>query len=247
MFCKNFSRVGTERWRKLALGALVGALWLSTGRAADQDYKSRVEPVLKTYCFDCHGDGAKKGEVAFDEYTNLAAHVADHKLWLGVWQNLETQMMPPAKKPQPSEAERNLIKHWIEREVFKLDPANPDPGRVTIRRLNREEYRNTIFDLFGVEFDTSEAFPADDSGYGFDNIGDALTISPLLMEKYLDAAREIADKVVNTGEGRIPTISMSGDQMRNKAKPSLSSKNLDFSAKMPGSRSFRLTSISSTP
>jgi len=97
MLCKNFSRVGTERWRKLALGALVGALWLSTGRAADQDYKSRVEPVLKTYCFDCHGDGAKKGEVAFDEYTNLAAHVADHKLWLGVWQNLETQMMPPPR------------------------------------------------------------------------------------------------------------------------------------------------------
>src|SRR4051812_34985809 len=69
--------------------------------AEDESYTKQVEPLLKNYCFDCHGDGAKKGEVAFDEYTNLTTHVGNQKLWLAVWQNLQTQMMPPAKKPQP--------------------------------------------------------------------------------------------------------------------------------------------------
>ena len=195
----------------------------------EESFKKQVEPLLKTYCFDCHGEGANKGEVSLDEYTNFTAHVGDQKLWLSVWQNLQTQMMPPAKKPQPSDAERREIAKWIEREVFKLDPANPDPGRVTIRRLNREEYRNTILDLFGVEFDTTEAFPVDDSGYGFDNIGDVLTMSPLLLEKYLDAAQEIADKIVASGEPRIPRLIVSGDQLRNKADPKKTGKNLPFS------------------
>ncbi|HMJ90090.1 MAG TPA: DUF1592 domain-containing protein, partial [Candidatus Acidoferrum sp.] len=196
--------------------------------APEQDYKKRIEPLLKNYCYDCHGDGANKGEVALDEYTNFTAHVNNQKLWLAVWQNLQTQMMPPAKKPQPSDMERRQISKWIERAVFKLDPANPDPGRVTIRRLNREEYRNTILDLFGVEFDTTEAFPTDDSGYGFDNIGDVLTISPLLLEKYLDAAQEIADKAVSVGQLRIPTLVLAGDQLRDKANPKINADNLPF-------------------
>ncbi len=201
--------------------------------AAEQSYQKQVEPLLKNYCFDCHGDGANKGEVAFDEYTNLTAHVGDQKLWLAVWQNLQTQMMPPAKKPQPSDAERRQISKWIEREVFKLDPANPDPGRVTIRRLNREEYRNTILDLCGVEFDTTEAFPIDDSGYGFDNIGDALTMSPLLLEKYLDAAQEVTGKMVNTDKARIPTLVVSGDQFRGKTDAKITAKNLSLSETNP--------------
>jgi mono/diheme cytochrome c family protein len=197
--------------------------------AAEQSYKAKVEPLLKTYCFDCHGDGADKGGVALDAFTNFNAHVSNHKLWLGVWQNMETQMMPPAKKPQPTEAERKIIAKWIETEVFKLDPANPDPGRVTIRRLNREEYKNTILDLLGVDFDVTEAFPTDDSGYGFDNIGDVLTISPILLEKYLDAARDISDKVVSGGEGRIPTATVAGDDFKDPAKPKLSPNMLPFS------------------
>ena len=197
--------------------------------AAEQGYKAKVEPLLKTYCYDCHGDGADKGGVALDSFTNFTALAADRKLWLGVWQNLETQMMPPAKKPQPSEAERRIIAKWIEAEVFKLDPANPDPGRVTIRRLNREEYKNTILDLLGVDFDVTEAFPTDDSGYGFDNIGDVLTISPILLEKYLDAARDIADKAVGGGEGRIPTAVVAGDDFKDKANPKVSPNLLPFS------------------
>jgi len=221
-----------ESYRGIAVLAVLLAVFMLPQRvraAAEQSYKARVEPLLKNYCFDCHGDGASKGEVSFDEYTNLTAHVSNQKLWLAVWQNLQTQMMPPAKKPQPSDAERRQIAKWIERDVFKLDPANPDPGRVTIRRLNREEYRNTILDLFGVEFDTTEAFPADDSGYGFDNIGDVLTISPLLLEKYLDAAQEIADKIIASGQQRIPTLVVYGDQIRDKDDAKQTAKNLPFS------------------
>ncbi len=220
--------LGEQSKRSFALAALLISTTAAFG-AAEQSYKAKVLPLLKTYCYDCHGDGADKGGVSLDGFTNFTAQLADRKMWLGVWQNMETQMMPPAKKPQPTEAERKIIAKWIEAEVFKLDPANPDPGRVTIRRLNREEYKNTILDLFGVDFDVTEAFPTDDSGYGFDNIGDVLTISPILLEKYLDAARDISDKVVNSGEGRIPTIFVAGDDFKDKANPKVSPNNLPFS------------------
>src|ERR1051325_6899587 len=93
-----------ERWRRLRAATAVSAAILSVSpvlAAAAQTYKTRIEPLLKNYCFDCHGDGANKGEVAFDEYTNLATHVNNQKLWLSVWQNLQTHMMPPAQKTQP--------------------------------------------------------------------------------------------------------------------------------------------------
>jgi hypothetical protein len=85
--------------------------------------------------------------------------------------------------------------------VFAIDPQNPDPGRVTVRRLNRVEYRNTIRDLMGVDFDTEKEFPPDDAGYGFDNIGDVLTLPPMLLEKYLTAARAVVTKAVPTVPG----------------------------------------------
>ena len=82
---------------------------------------------------------------------------------------------------------------WIDALATKVDcgPAR-DPGRVTIRRLNRAEYNNTIRDLVGVDFQPADDFPSDDVGYGFDNIGDVLTMPPILMEKYLAAAEKIA-------------------------------------------------------
>lgn len=206
---------------------LVALVTPSSFAAPEQNFK-KIEPLLKKYCYDCHADGVSKGEVSLDEYTNLNSHLSNQKLWLAVWQNLQSQMMPPAKKDQPTEAERRELTKFIEQDVFKLDPANPDPGRVTIRRLNREEYRNTIQDLFGVEFDVNEAFPADDTGYGFDTIGDVLNISPLLMEKYLDAAQEIVAKILARGEERIPTTYVGVDQFKSKADPKKTLKNLPF-------------------
>jgi hypothetical protein len=153
-----------------------------------------VRPILEKYCFDCHADGASKGNVAFDTFKSEQDATGDRDLWLRALKNLRAGIMPPLKKPQPSTGEKDRIALWIKRAVFESDPANPDPGRVTIRRLNRTDYRNTIHDLLGVEFDTRTAFPPDETGHGFDNIGSVLTLSPMLLEKYVFAANKIVSE-----------------------------------------------------
>src|SRR5436305_13241732 len=107
-------------------------------------------------------------------------------------------MMPPKNKARPTAEQLGQLETWVKGSVFQIDPKNPDPGRVTVRRLNRIEYRNTIRDLMGVSYDTDGEFPADDTGYGFDNIGDVLSLSPLLLEKYISAARAIVLQAVPT-------------------------------------------------
>ena len=159
----------------------------------ESEFHKKIEPLLQDYCYDCHGDGADKGDLTLDEYAHTSALLEDRKIWLRIWENLRTEMMPPPKKKsQPTPDERKELVSWIEKRIFGLDPENPDPGRVTIRRMNREEYQNTIGDVVGVRFNANDNFPPDDTGFGFDTIGDVLTISPLLMEKYLNAAGEIA-------------------------------------------------------
>ena len=150
--------------------------------------------MLKEYCYDCHGDGAKKGNVAFDELKNDT--LLNHELWLKVLKNTRAGLMPPEKKSKPSADERARLEQWIKYSAFGIEPKNPDPGRVTVRRLNRVEYRNTIRDLTGHDVRVEEELPPDDTGYGFDNIGDVLTISPLLLEKYMQAAEVIVANAV---------------------------------------------------
>jgi hypothetical protein len=109
---------------------------------------------------------------------------------------LRAGMMPPKNRERPNAEQIDLIAQWIKTSVFHIDPKDPDPGQVTVHRLNRIEYRNTIRDLMGVDFNTEIEFPADDAGHGFDNIADVLSMSPLLLEKYVAAARTIVDKAV---------------------------------------------------
>ena len=164
----------------------------SAKNPAKISYQKDVLPLLQKYCYDCHADGTKKGGIEFDVYKTHAALLEDRKLWDQTLINLRNREMPPPdKKKQPTLAERELIQAWIDFEVFKTDCKNPDPGRVTIRRLNRAEYNNTIRDLVGVNFRPADDFPADDAGYGFDNIGDVLSLPPVLLEKYLTAADKI--------------------------------------------------------
>jgi len=158
---------------------------------AEISYEKQVRPLFEKYCYACHGNGKKKGDLALDAYKSPADAVNDPKTWEKILQNLEGHVMPPEKKPQPSPGEADLILSWIQSQVFKCDCQHPDPGRVTLHRLNRAEYNNTIRDLVGVPFQPAEDFPADDSGYGFDNIGDVLSLPPVLMEKYLAAAENI--------------------------------------------------------
>ncbi len=182
-----------------------------TSDAATAAYHERIEPILENYCYDCHGDGAAKGKFSMDEFGDLSSHLQDQKHWLDVWRNVRSQIMPPSDKDQLGVAEKKELMAWIAKDVFKLDPDNPDPGRVTIHRLNRTEYQNTVYDLLGVDYDTSEVFPADDTGYGFDNIGDVLTISPLLMEKYIAAADEVvALALPDAAAAETPRVDIAG-------------------------------------
>ena len=180
--------------------ALACAPWLATSTVTAQspalDYDRDVLPLLKSYCFDCHGDGVSKGQVSFDTFASTTELKAQKSLWLGVLKNLQSGLMPPDKKPKPSPEEIHRIEQWITRESFGLDPANPDPGKVTVRRLNRYEYRNTIRDLTGFNLKIEDELPPDDTGYGFDNIGDVLSLSPLLLEKYMQLAERIANGAV---------------------------------------------------
>src|SRR6185295_7112095 len=195
-------RIGTIA---LAAGAVCTSLLWPSRSLADESsaaahFHGRVQPILENYCFGCHANGERKGGHAFDEFKSDKALVGDQKLWLAVLKNVRAGLMPPKDEEQPTQEDRQKLFDWIELEAFGVDPADPDPGRVTLRRLNRVEYRNTIHDLMGIDFDTSDEFPADDSGYGFDNVGDALSVSPLLMEKYLNAAEAIIAEAVPTKE-----------------------------------------------
>ncbi|MBT6959167.1 MAG: DUF1592 domain-containing protein [Opitutae bacterium] len=187
-------------WNKIRFGAVI-IVGLCPHLTVAQDYKAHILPLLEQYCYDCHGDGASKGDVSLEIFENDKVRLTTHSEWERVWSVVEAQQMPPQNKKQPSRADRLKLMDWIEKAVFKHDCASPDPGRVTIRRLNRVEYGNTVRDLFGLRkgFRPEENFAVDDSGYGFDNIGDVLTVPPVLMEKYLKAADQILEEALVLG------------------------------------------------
>ena len=167
----------------LSVAILGGVAVLAEGSAADepnpaiQRYREKVQPILEQHCYGCHGYGSSEGNRTLDEFASDDAMLADTKLWWAVLKNVRSEMMPPAEEEQPTDERANRMpcSDWIVTDAFSLDPTDPDPGHVTLRRLNRAEYRNTIRDLMGVDYDTEENFPPDDSGYGFDNIGDSLS------------------------------------------------------------------------
>ena len=159
-------------------------------------YREEVQPLLSDYCFGCHADGAEEGGVAFDRLASDEELLADRDLWWTVLKNVRANIMPPYGEASPEPHERLLLTDWIKRDVFGIDPIDPDPGRNVVRRLNRTEYRNTIRDLTGVDFDAEVVFPQDDTGFGFDTIADVLTLSPMLLEKYFDAAESIIEEAV---------------------------------------------------
>ena len=195
MMLRTHLLAGWRRWAFLAgLVLLLGAT--GAERTAPADFRRDVRPVLETYCFDCHADGANKGKVAFDAFDSDQALTQDRDLWRRVLRNLRAGLMPPMKKARPNPEQQENIAQWIKTAVFRIQAEDPDPGHVRVRRLNRAEYRNTIRDLMGVDFDAEGQFPPDDTGYGFDTIGDVLTLPPMLLEKYLAAANNIVERAV---------------------------------------------------
>ncbi len=158
-----------------------------------EHYEDEIYPFFEEYCFSCHGDGRQvEAGINLFAATDLADIGLNEGKWGRVLGMLESGQMPPKDERQPAQFDRDDIAGFIEEELDAYVRAmRPDPGRVTARRLNRQEYNNTIRDLLSIETNPASAFPVDDSGYGFDNIGDVLSLSPLLMEKYLTAAENV--------------------------------------------------------
>jgi hypothetical protein len=195
--------------------ALIGAVFA-------QEHDPRV--LFETYCYDCHGDGLRKGGMALDRLIDAGEGAEQRHQWEKTWKIVRHELMPPADEAQPTEDERLAITRWIEENQFGVDRENPDPGRVTIRRLNRMEYEYTITDLFGVELKEEGTYssdgavaqtrlrdmlPPDDTAFGFDNIGDFQTLSPALLEKYFNIAEFVVDQVVSTAGPQVPVKDVS--------------------------------------
>ena len=152
-------------------------------------FEKTVQPFLAKNCFGCHS-----AKLATAHLNLEAAPSTD--VWKAVREKLASGKMPPPGMPVPDKADVAAVVAWIDGAFPGLKPPEPGPGRVLARRLNRVEYNNTIRDLLGVAIRPADEFPVDDSGYGFDNIGDVLTVSPMLLEKYMDAAAKVSQLAI---------------------------------------------------
>jgi hypothetical protein len=200
----------------LALGAsaLAGALAYVgiqvggplIGRSSGRDLTART---LRGYCIDCHDPVLKSGGVVLapDALADIGAHA---ETWEKVVHKLRARAMPPASEPRPAGETYAAIAGFLERELDSAATAAPNPGRLPqLHRLTRTEYENTIRDLLAVdrlpaEMDYELLLPADNASSGFDNIADLLFVSPVIMERYLGAARKIARLAV--GDPKMPTM-----------------------------------------
>ncbi|MFK7789926.1 MAG: DUF1592 domain-containing protein [Phycisphaeraceae bacterium] len=167
-----------------------------------------IRPLMQKYCYECHGNGKKKGGVDLDGPGDIKSIMNAAEDWLTVVEVMNLGLMPPEKKPQPTAKERLLIEEWVtEAAEYYPEDAAPDPGWYTIHRLNRSEYRNTMRDLLGIDpdqHDLAEHLPSDDTGYGFDNNADVLSMSPLQLEMFLKIAERAVELSLGSGEAPKP-------------------------------------------
>jgi cytochrome c553 len=157
------------------------------------EFSSEIAPLLAKYCMSCHGSDTARGGVHF--HIRPESATAQIELWEKVSNELRLSTMPPAGRPRPNEEESATLEVWLEYVLSGADnrAERKHVERMTVRRLNRTEYNNTVRDLLGVDLRLADAFPADDIGYGFDNIADVLSLPPLLIEKYLSAAHQAVE------------------------------------------------------
>ncbi len=175
----------------------------SQAAALEQRYHTQIKPLLKQYCYECHGNGEHSGGLRLDRFTTLALIQGDRNTWKSMQSLVQLGMMPLQDHPQPKPEQVMSLSSFIDDALAYVDCSGPrDPGRVMLHRLNRSEYNNTMRDLLGIDisqYKPAGEFPVDDTGYGFDNIADVLSVSPLLAEKYLAAAEYALDIALVTG------------------------------------------------
>ncbi|MBY0231195.1 MAG: DUF1592 domain-containing protein [Gemmataceae bacterium] len=160
---------------------------------------------LEKHCVACHNAKTRRADVSLHGIKADADWARNRKLADAVLRVLKAGEMPPSAKPRPPVADADAFLASVQKALDETDrTAKPDPGRVVLRRLNRTEYDNTIRDLVGVDFKPAEDFPSDDIGHGFDNIGDVLTLPPVLMERYLAAAESIMERAILPVAPKVP-------------------------------------------
>jgi len=173
--------------------------------SSGDSFTNVVRPFLSRNCYGCHSGEVPMANLNLASFTSEAMATGKPEVWSKVLEKLKAGKMPPPGQPVPPKSDVTPVTGWIEGVLAQANGGSgkdagaskdPDPGRVTARRLNRVEYTNTIRDLLAVAARPTEDFPVDDSGYGFDNNGDVLSISPLLMEKYMAAAKNISQLAV---------------------------------------------------
>src|SRR5882724_2905394 len=151
--------------------------------------------TLEQYCVGCHGGPTPFAGLSLQPL-DTGDLEANGIIWEKMLRKLRNREMPPAGMPRPDAATYEALVKYIETGRDRLAETRPNPGRPTLHRLNRTEYANAIRDLLALEIDVAELLPADDIGYGFDNIGDVLQVSPVLLERYLSVARKISRAAV---------------------------------------------------
>lgn len=194
------------------------------GQAAPDPFAREIRPLLAKYCAGCHGPSKPKADLNLEAFRDEAAALKSRKVWRKVYDALHSDEMPPADKPQPTPAERERITDWAEALLTRpLAGGKRDPGAPVLRRLNRIEYNNTVADLFRLfrpprgranYFDPAKGalpesirlvagdyqpnllvdLPADDLAYGYNTVGEALSLPPFLVERYLRAAAQVVEK-----------------------------------------------------
>ena len=204
-FIRRFFSVGGVL-AGLGMIALIGGTGTAEKPATDRptEYIKDVRPLLKKYCLDCHSTKVKKGSLDLERFASLDQVRKDLKPWQQMIEQLEAGEMPPKEKPQPTAEERKQIIAWVRGFLDAEARARAgDPGYVPLRRLSNTEYDCTIRDLTGVDLRPTREFPADGAaGEGFTNAAEALSdISPTLLNKYLNAAKDIADHAVLLPDG----------------------------------------------
>ena len=191
-------------WRGIWLLSWTAALWSTpTNHELDASFRQEIRPLLDTYCARCHGPELQTAGIVFAQFNDHASVLKARPLWLRVLRVLREEEMPPAGA-QPTVRERQKLIAWIDDAVNNLDWSEfRNPGSVTIPRLNRTEYNNTIRDLTGLDLRPADSFPEDGQGEsGFRNDRDGLFVAPMLAEKYLEAANRVVEALIETRKAR---------------------------------------------
>jgi Protein of unknown function (DUF1592)/Protein of unknown function (DUF1588)/Protein of unknown function (DUF1587)/Protein of unknown function (DUF1585)/Protein of unknown function (DUF1595) len=188
-----------------AVLSLTGANAIGSAQQASQaTFDHDVRPILDEVCTRCHNEKKANAGLNLGSFMDPQTITTKRDTWELIVDKLKAGDMPPADEEPLSDRERSAMVSALESSFARVDrEMKPDPGHVPAHRLTRVEYANTVRDLLGVDFKASDEFPPDDTGYGFDNIGDVLTVSPALMQQYLSAAEKIAARAV--GGGSLPS------------------------------------------